>query len=318
MYAKHTAMISAMEGAGFTPAQITALIGLFGQCMLDLEHRGSLAMLGSRPEGATDAVVHIANYPHAGTTTNDTEPDSEGNLPNGWGLWVEFGGAKFDGPVCFNGPLGCGDAAGDGIFALFPVGTILPWARAIAQIPTNWVLMDGVANAAGSGINMGGQVQYGYLSGDPTFGTIGGSISAALTWSGAALAGSSTTSLTIDNNSTAVTVNDHAAHTHSVSINGSDIATVLNDHTYSGNQGDVTAGSTDVAFGGGVYAHSGSGSLGVTSGNPGAALTHTVNNSIHTHTGTVSNSSIAGNFTVNAPATVRPAGKVIAYIEKIA
>lgn len=133
MYTKHIALFQGLAASGFSPAQIAGLTTVFGQCLLDLEHRGSLSLLGERPAGATDAVFRLANYPPDGTVDNTTMPDAEGEMPNGWAMDVEAGAVRFRGPVIFDGPVG-------GDFGVFQPLMAVLWLGDPGDIPSGWAM----------------------------------------------------------------------------------------------------------------------------------------------------------------------------------
>lgn len=284
---------------------------ILGDCEAALTHDGTLRIEGALPAGAKDDAVLYVKNGYIAPNDATTEPDAEDNLPNGWAA-VFDGGVHFKGQVLF-------DQGGAGLtfqqwLDLLPVGFQMQWHDE-TDIPTGWAIMDGVSNASGSGINRGGRVGYGYIAGDPTFGTLGASVSLAFS---ATISGNGgTTSLSIVNGTTGITVADHTAHTHSVTFQGSDVAGVLDAHTYSGTQGDATAGTTDVSYGTGSYAHTGHDEMSTTSSNPNATLTHNVTDTGHGHTGTVGNNSIASGLSIGTPSTLRPAGVVELWIEKL-
>jgi len=94
-----TEQVGLLEEAKTPQALIDALRFLLGNCTAELTHRGSLALLGNRKEGATDAVLQLANYGN-GLTDNLTLPDSTtGEMPNGWALDVLGGAVRFQGQV---------------------------------------------------------------------------------------------------------------------------------------------------------------------------------------------------------------------------
>lgn len=313
MYVEQGEMFDGLIAAGFTPTQVSALRGIFTQCMLKHVSRGQLSLHGSRPDGATDAVLSLANFPPTGEITDSAVPDSEGEMRNGWALDVVFGAVRFGGAVVFDGPV-----FNNGGFAAMPIGSVIQWAGAIADIPSGWALMDGTSNASpGSGIDMRGMVPYGY-SGAGDFATIGGTIAVALATT---FSGSGTVSLVGNNlsnhyhkmvKSTVVSaIADHPSHTHTV--------------PHSGTEGTGTPGTVDTAYGGGSFTTSG----------PSVTLSHSASSGdtyvltgtevdadgdpfTLTPTGTSSISTIASGLSVGTPSTVRPAGKVLAYIEKVA
>ncbi len=293
---------------------------ILGDCESALTHEGSLTINGALPSGATDAVLHIKNgyiAPNDGTTA----PDANGELPNGW-AGIFDGGVWFKGQVKFDQGVGGGITLDD-ILGLFPAGFKMNWPDT-STIPTGWALMDGVANASGSGINMGGRVPQGYISGDPTFGTIDATVSPALTWSGSPITASDTTSLTIAQAVTGISISAHAG-------SGTDFNTAAEDPTGTitpspvieerSDAGGVTYyvwPTTDASPSVNVASHVHS----VNDTDVAAALAnHTItepnSGAGHSHTGTVSNSSIASALEINTPATVRPAGIVWLWVEKL-
>jgi hypothetical protein len=234
--------------------------------------------------------------------------------------------------------------------ATLPAGTVTLWAGDVGDIPTGWALMDGTANSVGnggSGIDMRGLIPYGY-SGAGDFATIGGSIVVALA---TGFSGSGTAALTIATNTTGITVDAHSSHTHDTSLAGSTVASLLLAHgaaactvtdsghthtvdSFSANIGDSSATSpasvvtsvdastsletTGITVDTPSLSHTGTGSVSLTSGGPSASLTHSVNDSGHGHTGTVTINDVAAGLTIGTPTTVRTPGVVLAYIEKLA
>ncbi len=53
-----------------------------------------------------------------------------------------------------------------------PVGAIMLWNDP-DNIPAGWAIMDGIANASGTGLDMGGRAPFGWIDGDADFGTSG-------------------------------------------------------------------------------------------------------------------------------------------------
>lgn len=298
---------------------------ILGDCESALTHNGTLDINGALKAGATGAVVNINNG-YIAPNDATTEPDDNGNLPNGWAQIID-GGAWFKGQVKFDQvPIGNG-----GIFQ--PLMGVL-WFGAVADIPTGWALMDGTANSVGnggSGIDMRGQVPYGY-SGAGDFATIGGTIAVALatSFSGSGTANTSNAGnhiheITGTEIGAAITISAHAA-TGSPFNTGGSTATI----TPSPISTDFDEGSSYTVY---LWPTSGaspsvaSHSHTVAPSDVAAALAnHTVSTTgtnaetgstaDHLHTVTISN--IASGLSIGTPTTVRTPGKVVAYIEKLA
>lgn len=297
---------------------------ILGDCESALTHNGTLDINGALRAGSTGAVVNISNgyiAPNDGTT----EPDDNGNLPNGWALAVD-GGAWFKGQVKFD--QGGGIANFEQLLALFPVGFQMPWHDE-SDIPTGWAIMDGVSNASGSGINRGGRVGYGYIAGDPTFGTLGTAVAISLassiagdgssvntglqgshshTTSGTNIAGAITISAH-SGSGTANTGSSTAAITPSALLEHFDVGSAVSFYYFDAAPSVLghthTIGGSDVA-----------GLLGnhtVSSGGSGSASSDTVSDHAHT----VAVSAIAAGLSIGTPSTVRPPGVVELWIEKL-
>lgn len=259
-----------------------AMRGL-GNCEAKKLHRGPVAILMKAGPGRRDATLTVARYPSKPETLATEEPS------NGYA-------ADFIGKVRIRGWLeldqgivggGGGIANFEQLLALFPVGFRMPWHDK-DNIPTGWAIMDGVANASGSGIDRGGKVGYGYLAGDPVFGTMNADVSAAL--SAPIIGDGGTTSVTI-NNANLVTDVDPNPHVHTVSATTANIA-----------QGEGTSDTTVV-----VAVNSDTG-----------AVDLAVSIDPHNHTATVSNDTLANTLAIDTPTTVRPPGVVELWIEKLA
>lgn len=108
MYTKQGPLFDALTAAGFSQTQVSALRDIFAFCQHDLEQRGQLAILTQRPLGATDGALEVANYPFP--PTNEYTQPINGEMPNGWGLNVLYGGIKNNGP--FMGGFGWFKASG--------------------------------------------------------------------------------------------------------------------------------------------------------------------------------------------------------------
>lgn len=264
-------------------------------CIADYVHRGSLLLDQQADNGRTDATLTVKRLPNPPETLATSNPSN--------GLAADFWGkVRFRAGVQFDQGLGALDA--------LPAGAIILWGGAIANIPAGWALMDGVANASGTGINMTG-VPWPYVSGDPTFGTIGAAVSIAIGWSGDPIAGSSTTSLTIASATTGISVATHSAGL-SCTVNDSGHTHTIDSFTSPVGDGSATSPTSVVTS---VDSFTGSATTGITVTTP--ALPHLVSDTGHSHTGTVTNSALAGNLTINTPNALRPAGTVVAYIEKL-
>lgn len=225
------------------------------------------------------------------------------------------------------------DRATGSAWSAFPAGSVILWAGAIGSIPSGWALMDGTANSVGnggSGIDMSGRFPLQYISGDPTYGTIGATVTQALIFD---ITGGTTVSLTINNES---------SHTHTVSTTefNSKISAHAGsgtDATSAGESASLTPAPSSGDFDGGtaitMYYWT------VAGGTPQAAehqhvvdaddiatalASHTISSALstsagssHNHTGTVSVNSIGDALVDSAPSTLRPPGTVLAYIEKL-
>ena len=300
---------------------------ILGDCESALTHNGTLDINGALKAGSTGAVVNISNG-YIAPNDATTAPDDNGELPNGWAQIID-GAAWFKGQVKFDqAPVG----DGGGIAAL-PVGSVILWAGAIGSIPSGWALMDGTANTTGSGIDMRGQIPYGY-SGAGDFATIGGTIAIALATS---FSGSST-----------ATTSTNGAHGHNVS--GTEIAGAISISAHAASSGSanistaVDLWSVDDSPGSGLEAFDGTNADATFLSGDGfdiqdsghdhniaksdiasALANHTISDTAVTaetdsqgdHTHTVSISAIAGSLSINTPSTVRTPGKVLAFIEKI-
>lgn len=299
---------------------------ILGDCESALTHNGTLDINGALRAGSTGAVVNISNG-YIAPNDATTEPDDNGNLPNGWAQIID-GGAWFKGQVKFDqAPVGDG-----GIFQ--PLMGVL-WMGAIADIPAGWALMDGTANSVGnggSGIDMRGMVPYGY-SGAGDFATIGGTIAVALA---ASLSG----------DGTAIPTTTHTGHNHEVT--GTQISGAISISAHADNNSvfaTTSVGSTltpepqDVTLAAGsdypawvwmqadgevtVAGHTHN----VDEDDVSAALTnHTISTtgtnaettSGGSHNHTVDSNTAAATFSIGTPTTVRSPGKVLAFIEKLA
>ncbi len=317
MYVEQGEMFDGLISAGFTPTQVAALRGIFTQCMLNHVSRGTLSLHGGLPEGATGAVLSLANFPPTGEITNSDVPDGEGEMRNGWALDVIFGAVRFGGAVVFDGDV----VDNGGTLATLPVGSVILWAGAIGSIPTGWALMDGTANASGSGIDMRGMVPYGY-SGAGDFATIGGSIAAAFTAD--IQSGNPTFALTVNSAVTGITISAHAASSGGTTVSTEvdiwsvDDAPGTGLEAFDGTNADATFLSgdandiTDVG-----HDHN------ILKSNIATALAdHTITEPSagagHTHTATIDADGFADELNIATPTVVRTPGVVLAYIEKIA
>lgn len=341
---------------------------VLGDCEAALTHDGTLRIEGALPAGAKDDAVLYVKNGYIAPNDADTEMDANGNLPNGWGHIVD-GAAWFMGQVRFD-KAPAGDGAGG--FAALPAGAVILWAGAIGSIPSGWALMDGVANSVGnggSGINLTG-IPYPYISGDPTFGTLGASVSLGFA---ATISGNGgTTGLTISahSGSGTITTSESGAHSHTISEAEFDSKVTINTPSLAHTEASAGTIITNVdiwsvddspilaAFDGTTAPDSNfTSSVGeITSAghnhtianesiadaladHAAAACTTTFSSALATdstldhdhtitgtqvatvlasHTGTVSNNSIASGLSIGTPSTLRPAGTVLAFIEKLA
>lgn len=300
---------------------------ILGDCESALTHNGTLDINGALKPGATGAVVNISNG-YIAPNDATTAPDDNGNLPNGWGLII-------DGGLWVKGQFKADQGAlldFEQLLALFPIGFQMPWHDE-TDIPTNWAIMDGVSNAAGSGIDRGGRVGYGYISGDPTFGTLGATvaISLATSFSGSGTANTSNAGnhiheITGTQILAAIAISDHAASSGGATIVTDTDFWIVNDSPASGNEAfDGT--NADATFTGslGDVNDEGHNHTIQKSAIAGAVADHTLSATItnaetgstadHLHTVTISN--IASGLSIGTPTTVRPPGVVELWIEKI-
>ena len=319
---------------------------LLGGHDIGVKHRAPVALIGYEPDapGINDDTEIEDTYPRLMSWSGDSyyDPDdgyAKGGLaglfqgvvimrPNVANVNVNIGNAQHK--IVMWGQNGAGlkfeniyvenllDMDGNAyVTSSMPTGSVMLWAGSIGSIPTGWALMDGTANVTGSGIDMRGQVPYGY-SGAGDFATIGATIAIALATS---FSGSSTSSVTIANAVTGITVSAHddnnstfpttnVGSTLTVAPTNASLATGADFDALIWLQVDGTPAVT-------AHSHN------VDEDEISAALTnHTITEpnagAGHSHTGTVSNSTIASSLTINTPSTVRSPGKVLAFIEKIA
>lgn len=236
------------------------------------------------------------------------------------------------------------------VWSALPAGCAVLWTRDVAEIPSGWAQMNGTDNSVGnggSGIDMRGMVPYGY-SGAGDFATVGASIAAALTVAFAGTGNVTTSSngahvhnIEHESIAAAITVTT-AALSHSASSGGSLVSTETFTQefaVFSANVGDsapTSATSVVTEVGG---ATSGSGVTDASTANiakstiAGALADHaggaatiaavetpstfdTSSDGAHTHTASIS--TIADGLSFSSVTTVRPAGKVLVYIEKLA
>lgn len=236
------------------------------------------------------------------------------------------------------------------VWSAFPAGSVMLWAGAVGSIPSGWAQMNGTDNSVGnggSGIDMRGMVPYGY-SGAGDFATVGASIAASLTVAFAGTGNVTTSSngahvhnIEHESIAAAITVTT-AALSHSASSGGSLVSTETFTQefaVFSANVGDsapTSATSVVTEVGG---ATSGSGVTDASTANiakstiAGALADHaggaatiaavetpstfdTSSDGAHTHTASIS--TIADGLSFSSVTTVRPAGKVLVYIEKLA
>lgn len=215
----------------------------------------------------------------------------------GLGAGIKFENIYVENLLDFDGnPYSTGGPATfDDLLALYPVGSRIPWHDK-DNIPTGWAIMDGVANASGSGINRGGKVGYGYIAGDPVFGTMDADVSIAL--SGAISGNGGTTSVTISSHSGSGSFNSGGS-----GLVGLEPSPILE----------------DLAFGSDVAAWiwtSGTGAPEAQNHIHSVAGTD-VAGVLGNHTATVTNNTLAGNLSLGTPTTVRPPGVVELWIEKL-
>lgn len=310
---------------------------VLGDCEAALTHDGTLRLNGALPAGAKDDAVLYVKNGYIAPNDATTEPDGEDNLPNGWA-------GIFDGGLRVKGQFKADQGVGmtfTQLLDLFPVGFQMPW-YSTSNIPTGWAIMDGTSNAAGSGINRGGKVGYGYISGDPTFGTLGGAVAIALATSFSGTGNVTTSSVAahihdiVESEFDAkVTIN-----TPSLSHAGLGSGTVLTNYCIFG----VDDSPTQAVFDGTtapdsnylndestpgevtIQGHRHTISAEAISDSFGphtaAACTTTFADNIDTgsagaHDHTASISTIAAGISIGTPSTVRPPGVVELWIEKI-
>ncbi len=138
-----------------------------------------------------------------------------------------------------------------------PIGSVLMWALGAGAIPAGWAIMDGVANAAGSGINMTNRFPRGNAT---TAGGTGGSttyaVTGTITGGGSTSTSSSTDTFTTDTGSWSGTLSVPA--TLDLSLLVSD-PIVIDDHPPHHHEFGVTdvpitndAGTFDIAAAWGV------------------------------------------------------------------
>ncbi len=94
MYSKQGQLIQAFYDA-LEPRAADAMFALLGQCQHDLEHRGRLSILNTLPEGASGAVLTVANYPIP-PDSFETQYPSNGMAADFWGRVRFRGQAQFD------------------------------------------------------------------------------------------------------------------------------------------------------------------------------------------------------------------------------
>ena len=310
-------------------AEIAEALRGTGNCEAKKLHRGPLALLMTGEKGRRDATLTVARYPSKPETLA-TENPSNGYAADFIGKVRIRGWLQLD-----QGIVGGGIANFEQLLALFPVGFRMQWHDE-NNIPTGWAIMDGTANSVGnggSGIDRGGRVGYSYISGDPTFGTLGAAVAISLASS---LSGDGTT----------VSTNTTGAHGHSVS--GSEVAASIQISAHDDNNSTfptTSVGSTLTVAPVNASLAAGSDFDALiwlqTNGTPAvaghahnvdedeisAALTnHTVSTSgvaaetdsvgDHSHTSNIN--TIAGKLSIGTPTTVRPPGVVELWIEKLA
>lgn len=296
---------------------------LIGGHDIPVKHRAPVALIGYEPDapGINDDTAIEDTYPRIMSWSGDSYYDptdgyAKGGLaglfqgvvvmrPNVNNVNVNVGGAQHN--IVLWGQNGAGarfenlfitnlynedGTAFSGLGAL-PIGSVIQWAGAIGSIPTGWALMDGTANASGSGIDMRGQVGYGY-SGAGDFATIGGTISITLT--ATLLGNGGSTAVSIDGHSGAGSTN---TGTQALAFD----PTPISEDFQSGASFTLYAFDESPVISPDPHSHTMSGS----------AIAALIGN----HSATVSNNTLAGNITIDTPTVLRPAGKVLAWIERI-
>lgn len=308
-------------------------LGGLGNCEAKKLHRGTVAILMKAAAGRRDATLTVARYPSKPETLATQNPS------NGLALDV-IGKARIRGWLELDqGIIGPGAIVNfEQLLALFPVGFRMQWHDE-SNIPTGWAIMDGVANAAGSGINRGGRVGYGYISGDPTFGTLGATVAISLV-------------SPISGDGTTVSTSTAGDHVHE--ITGTEMAAILSVSSHAASSGGThfdTADedpvgtitpspiSTDFSEGSSytVYmwptddglpsvqvanhhhaiakADVASALANHTVATGGSGTAETVINGEHAHTFDID--SAAAKLSIGTPTTVRPPGIVELWIEKL-
>lgn len=300
---------------------------MLGNCQANLRHNGTLLMDSSRPDGATDAVLTVKDNPIAPDTLA-TESPRNGYAADFWGKVRFRGVVQFDQAVI-----------GDNALAFVVPGMLIPWGKAVADIPAGFAICDGTANSVGNGgtgIDMRGQVPYGY-SGAGDFATIGGTIATALstTFSGT---GNVTTSTDgnhaheVEHESIqdAITISAHSASSGDANVStAKDIWTVDDAPALPVFDGTTSPDSNYLSGDGDEVTTEGHDHNIAKSTIAGALADHTITavvspsstfntSTADAHSHTASISTIAGGLSIGTPSTVRPAGKVLAFIERLA
>jgi hypothetical protein len=324
MYSKQGALLQQFYEA-LEPRAADAMFALLGQCQHDLEHRGRLSILNTLPASASGAVVTVANYPIPPHNYKTQYPS------NGLAMEV-FGKAKFNGVVEFaQEQIGAG---------AIPAGAMWMWVGAIGDIPAGWAIMDGTANSVGnggSGIDMRGYLPMQY-TGSGDFANIGDTVAAdlATTFSGTgnvttSTDGSHTHELSEAAFDAVVTINTPAL-THVAGTSFSTALTVFGvDDTPSQQVFDGTTAPDsnydtadgEVTISGHRHAIAASDVVAAISNHSATACTTSFSTNLEIpasgdHSHTVSRSLVAAGLSIGTPSTIRPPGKVVAFIEKLA
>lgn len=181
-----------------------------------------------------------------------------------------------------------------------PIGCVVWWTGTVGNIPSGWALCDGVANAAGSGIDLTGYFIKGH---DTTAGTTSSAGATSSDTTGVTVdnasgnTGSATTSITVDNASgNTGSATTGIASTDSASGSSGSSTTGISINTAAGNTGTTGTGITvddhaeyihEHGITGTVEVQAGSGetvtSESLTDSDTVPALSHTVNDSGHNH-----------------------------------
>lgn len=292
MFTNQVGALTSLQG--LVPRQvITTFQRTFGDCTQPLDHRGLVTVAPTMESGATRGALDVYAYEKGG------------------GDAAYLTAARFFGNVQVTGTLTATGASG-----LCPVGTVLPWYGSTTDLAAiealgEWALCDGTGGTP----NLGGKTFFGYASGDPTFGTIGGTGGSTTHSHASGTSGSNTTGITVNNHTgntasgtTGITVDNHSGSStgststgltiddHSAGVTGSASPATSSDSAgYTFNEGNHYHGSPGTNL---VDVQSGTGTMVVqslfantASANTGGSLTggthsHTVASHTHT-TGTI-------------------------------